>query len=536
MPRLVRAWPYLAALALACALTLHARALHYTGDDGFITLRYVRNLLEGNGLVFNEGERVEGYTNFLWVILLAAIGKLVHAPLDAEARVAGVACAIATLLVLTHLSWRIANDRGPLSMLAPLLLASSTAYAAWAEGMLENALFSLLIVGAASAYAAYLDDRLSLGWTMALLAAATLTRPEGLMLFAVTLAFEASRRRLARDGPREPWTKPLALFALGVAPHIAWRAWYYGALVPNTFHAKVAPSLDAAMRGLEYVHRFGVSGAAPLLVLPFAIALRRPFDARLAYAAALSAAYVAYIVFVGGDGLAFDRFFTYVLPLLCLLAQEGLRALLASIGRASIAKPAAAFFVIVLVIASSWRGAVAIARPAWPWFRDPASELHFPGDGREHSYAFFDQYYSARVARAGAWLDRNAPRGALVAANPAGIAYSVQLPVLDMLGLNDPVIARSRPPGMGRERAGHGHGDGRYVLSRKPEYILLGNVAVLPFALDDDGMKAHLFLLSEIQIWADPSFRLDYERVVVRLEETGPFQYFTFYRRRERGP
>ena len=42
-------------------------------DDAFISFRYVRNLLEGYGLVFNRGERVEGYSNFLWVLELALL-------------------------------------------------------------------------------------------------------------------------------------------------------------------------------------------------------------------------------------------------------------------------------------------------------------------------------------------------------------------------------------------------------------------------------------------------------------------------------
>ena len=42
-------------------------------DDAFISFRYVRNLLEGHGLVFNPGERGEGYSNFLWTPELAFI-------------------------------------------------------------------------------------------------------------------------------------------------------------------------------------------------------------------------------------------------------------------------------------------------------------------------------------------------------------------------------------------------------------------------------------------------------------------------------
>ena len=45
----------------------------FLSDDAFISFRYVRNLLEGHGLVFNPGEYVEGYSNFLWILELAAI-------------------------------------------------------------------------------------------------------------------------------------------------------------------------------------------------------------------------------------------------------------------------------------------------------------------------------------------------------------------------------------------------------------------------------------------------------------------------------
>ena len=45
-------------------------------DDAFISFRYVRNLIDGYGLVFNDGEYVEGYSNFLWVLELAAIWKI----------------------------------------------------------------------------------------------------------------------------------------------------------------------------------------------------------------------------------------------------------------------------------------------------------------------------------------------------------------------------------------------------------------------------------------------------------------------------
>ena len=49
----------------------HCLAINYVEDDSFISFRYAKNFVNGDGLVFNPGERVEGYTNFLWVMMLS---------------------------------------------------------------------------------------------------------------------------------------------------------------------------------------------------------------------------------------------------------------------------------------------------------------------------------------------------------------------------------------------------------------------------------------------------------------------------------
>ena len=66
-------------------------------DDAFISFRYVRNLLEGHGLVFNPGERVEGYSNFLWVLELAAIWRVLGVAPEDAAPWLSVACTAGTV-------------------------------------------------------------------------------------------------------------------------------------------------------------------------------------------------------------------------------------------------------------------------------------------------------------------------------------------------------------------------------------------------------------------------------------------------------
>src|SRR5574341_680160 len=39
-------------------------------DDAYISFRYAQNAIRGYGLVFNPGERVEGFTNFLWTAMM----------------------------------------------------------------------------------------------------------------------------------------------------------------------------------------------------------------------------------------------------------------------------------------------------------------------------------------------------------------------------------------------------------------------------------------------------------------------------------
>src|SRR5207249_3174984 len=57
-----------AAVASLLLIAFASRFSDFVTDDAFITFRYAHNLLNGHGMVFNPGERVEGYTNFLWVL------------------------------------------------------------------------------------------------------------------------------------------------------------------------------------------------------------------------------------------------------------------------------------------------------------------------------------------------------------------------------------------------------------------------------------------------------------------------------------
>jgi arabinofuranosyltransferase len=67
-------------VAAVAGLVLLAWVNRFIQDDAFISFRYAENLVRGEGLVWNQGERVEGYSNFLWTILIAGGMKLGFEP------------------------------------------------------------------------------------------------------------------------------------------------------------------------------------------------------------------------------------------------------------------------------------------------------------------------------------------------------------------------------------------------------------------------------------------------------------------------
>ena len=89
-----------------------------------------------------------------------------------------------------------------------------------------------------------------------------------------------------------------------------------------------------------------------------------------------------------------------------------------------------------------------------------------------------------------------------------------------MLGLNDAHIGHTSTADLGKGRAGHEKGDGKYVLSRSPDYILMGNVAVLPYPVDKERMAKKLVRKSEHELWAEPRFHDTYELVCFQLSNT----------------
>ena len=107
-----------ASLAMILGVAGAAR-MAWVCDDAFISFRYAENLVRGLGLVYNAGERVEGYSNFLWT-LGTALGMRLGVDPEQWTVVWGVIFYAATIVVLCELRRRNAVGQGLAAVGLPL--------------------------------------------------------------------------------------------------------------------------------------------------------------------------------------------------------------------------------------------------------------------------------------------------------------------------------------------------------------------------------------------------------------------------------
>jgi len=319
---LSRGLALLAAAALVFGIW-RAAQLAWICDDAFISLRYAQNLVAGHGLVYNLGEYVEGYTNLLWTLALAAALAL-GAPDVASAEWLGIACYAATAGLLLRESARRTHEHGaPFLPLAAGVVLVSPDFHTWASGGLETSLFTALaLAGMLAARRVDRDGRGALGAGV-LLSLGVLTRPDGLIFAAAAAA------GLRWDGRRRESWRLLAPVGLCVGVWAAWKLAYYGELLPTAFHSKSVLQPYYA-QGLVYLGLYlarswylPVAGVGVLLwrLRASAPTSRAQRDALVWLGGALL--YLAYVVHVGGDFM-FARRVLPAVPLLWLALEQTL--------------------------------------------------------------------------------------------------------------------------------------------------------------------------------------------------------------------
>jgi arabinofuranosyltransferase len=479
-----------ACLASTLVLLLaHAWLYRFLCDDAFISFRYARNLAHGHGLVFNPGlERVEGYTNFLWVVLLAGF-DLVGLKPEWAANGLSLAATIALWACVVGLAVR-GGRAGFLALVPAVLLGLTRSVAVWSTSGLETRLYELLVVGgvlrtlielepdARAVPTARAARRPLAGWLFGL---AALTRPEGMMLGG-SVALVAAWRLRARGENARSWLLATLGPLLGLfLAHLAFRRAYYGEWLPNTYYAKVGGQLRWDW-GIAYLGAFALEYGVVLWLPLIVIGVRRLRRTGRGDAAAVFGAVVVpvllYVAAIGCDHFEY-RPLDVVFPLTYLVLGEGLAALAAQ-PRTRLLAAVALVAVIHGVVDLPWRShleaaneyvsgfpgeALATSAPARDFLepgRDPVLRLpglraiaeahrsltrmltsHFVAI-RQEEHRLFLGLATEQGRQLRTLVDAGVlPRDARIAVDCVGaIPYLSDLLVLDRHGLTDAVIAR----------------------------------------------------------------------------------------------
>jgi arabinofuranosyltransferase len=449
-------------------------------DDAFILFRYVRNGVDGQGLVWNPApfRPVEGYTSFLWVILLMQVWLWLGIEAPDSSTTLSLLFGLASLLLMSRWVLRLrlpaAHERARVLLLALALLAtvSNRTFLAWLSSGLETSMFNFAVVW--WLYIAWLPAaRRTASWSLQLACAGTmaaLTRPDGMLFYLAGLVTITVADRA--------WRRSAVVASLAPVAHLIFRWHTYGELLPNTYYAKVVAPWPQS--GSIYLASFLLEYALwlPLGFLFFWLAKqwRVPRNRSELHGLLVTGpllAYVAwYTLIVGGDHFEY-RVFSYWV----FLVPVGFVAMTARL--LSLRGTVAVLTLwILLSLPIPWTHwaltrnietrqetlqlfrPIAEEFPAWlrpaikPW--DSAQKWlvdHFVGLRHQEHKIFASQQFEV-------WSHLVEQADLDTAVRPVIVLKTVGVPgwlmpdvaVLDMYGLNDYVIARNPVPARSKKR------------------------------------------------------------------------------------
>jgi arabinofuranosyltransferase len=287
-------------------------------DDAYISFRTVDNFVNGYGLTWNTDERVQGFTNPLWVFLMAAF-RMITGELYYTSILVSLALTLGALLLASLKVSRSASG----CVLILVTAIFSKAFIDYATSGLENPLSYLLLAAFYFLYLHRRRDRNTFFAMTLLTALAGLNRLDTVILYlpALVVAFWELRGR-----------KLFLPILLGSSPLILWECFsivYYGFPFPNTYYAKLHSGIPLHERIHQgFVYFLETLNVDPLTLLIIIAGFAVVLISRNRKALPLSVGvflYLVYIVGIGGDFMS-GRFFAVPLLASLMLISQWRRA------------------------------------------------------------------------------------------------------------------------------------------------------------------------------------------------------------------
>ena len=458
----------------------------FVQDDAYISFRYVQNFVDGYGLVFNVGERVEGYTNLLWVLILSLFAFL-KMNIQSVSQILSVLFGTLVLFLTYKVSdlIELKNETNSnkkikttetdsnvnyFNLIPAIMLVFTGSFIFWSISGMESTMFiSFCLLGIYYYLKDGSGDSISYKFPLFIFLA-TLTRPEGLYFFGLIMMHKIyfTFREYKSNAFKVLFSRNnLISYAFYIVPVIFYfliRYMYYGYLFPNTYYAKTGLSADYLNSGIEYFTKFlkayllyGVVLLAPLYLFK---RKENIFAVSLFYLIIIS--FILYVISVGGDVLKQNRFFLPVLPLIYILFAKFLTdiyyLLKGKNAKSGIAFPAV--FIITAVICFFY-----YTSQKETLDKDIQSE-----NGLVDKMKIAGNWFKTKQQQLGRPLN-------LAATTIGSVSYFAgsEVNVIDLLGLTDKEIAHNPQiiPEISNQSIGwkERNYNAGYVMGRKPDYV-----------------------------------------------------------------
>lgn len=445
-------------LFLLCGiLVTHIVAFNTDSEDIYISLRYVKNFVEGKGLVFNTFDKVEGYSDFLWVMLIAGIHKVLNSDIPLTARYLSVVFSVITLLYTYTLTFKLTQNK-LISYLIMFLVSVNGSFACYGLAGLENPLFALFILLTIN----YTIEK-KWGITGLLIGLLTMTRPEGFIMF-FPVAFSILIQPIPLKDKIRTWFLIGIVAAITVLPWTIWRVSYYGYFIPNTIAAKTGMDLFSQLKiGIIYSSYFLFVISEFILVLILLPIINFIYtkqkiktlfeDQLLILLFSTAITFILFYSYAGGDWMPCWRFYASIIPTFGILLAVLWNNYVFKNENTSILK--SVWIAVIFVFC----GYVQVRNSFM----------------NANMIPLVKEWYSSvqGLKEIGKWFHRTLPENTLLATFPNGaFSYYNELPTIDYGGLTDNNVGRfghKKKTG----RPGHITENIEYILKMKPDIIAM---------------------------------------------------------------
>jgi hypothetical protein len=286
-------------------------------DDAMISMRYAWNFAHGYGLVWNTGEYVEGYTNLLMTLLMSAAAFLFekrYAPLAIQ--IIGIFFSLGTAFFALKIFETLKVFK-TFRFLPFILVLLYYPLNFWSLMGMETGLLSFLLGAGVYASLCYVEKlETKYLWGMAIFfGLAHLTRNESLLFAALAFVYLISTLKHGKKYVQWFFLAG-ALYSLFVIGQIAFRYFYYGELVPNTYTLKLVGMAfdDRIKNGWGFIKPY-LTQTGFIIVSAFAGILWKPSKWKN-YLFGFFLVSVLYQIYVGGDSWNYWRIMAPTMPFL----------------------------------------------------------------------------------------------------------------------------------------------------------------------------------------------------------------------------